>query len=76
MINNLSTEDVTSFTYLSSVINIPGGTDEDVLVRIGKARSAYNTLASIWRSRKITTTTKLKIFNSNVKYVLLYGSHT
>ena len=56
---------------------ITGGTDEDVMARIGKARSAFNTLASIWRSREITTTTtKLRIFNSNVKSVLLYGSET
>ena len=41
--------DVTSFTYLGSVINITGGTDEDVLARIGKARSAFNILGNIWR---------------------------
>ena len=76
MINNFGIEDVTSFTYLGSVINITGGTDEDVLARIGKARSAFNTLASIWRSREITTTTKIRIFNSNVKSVWLYGSET
>ena len=76
MINNLGIEDVTSFTYLGSVINITGGTDEDVMARIRKARSAFNTLASIWRSKEITTTTKLRIFNSNVKSVLLYGSET
>jgi len=60
-INNLGIEDVTSFTYLGSVINITRGTDEDVVARIGKARSAFNTLASIWRSREITTTTKVCI---------------
>ena len=76
MINNLSIEDVTSFTYLGSVINITGGTNEDVMARIGKARSVFNTLASIWRSREITTNTKLRIFNSNVKSVLLCGSET
>lgn len=32
-INNHDIEDVTSFTYnLASVINITGGTDEDVLI--------------------------------------------
>ena len=76
MINNLGIEDVTFFTYLGSVINITGGTDEDVLARIPKAHSVFNTLASIWRSREITTTTKHRIFNSNVKSVLLYGSET
>jgi len=50
MINNLGIEDVTSFTYLGSVINITGGTDEDELDRIGKARSTFKTLESIWRS--------------------------
>jgi len=64
---NQDIEDVTSFTYLGSVINITGGTDEDVLVRIGKARSGFNIL---------TTATKIRIFNSNVKPVLLYGSET
>ena len=49
---------------------------EDVLARIGKARSAFNALVIIWRSREITTTTKLRIFNSNVKSVLLYGWET
>ena len=48
MINNLGIEDVTFFTYLGSVINITGGTDEDVLARIGKARSVFNTLTIIW----------------------------
>lgn len=65
-IANRDIEDVTSFTYLGSVINITGGTDEDVLARMGKARSAFNILAA----------TKIRIFNSNVKPVLLYSSET
>ena len=76
MIKNLGIEDVTSFTYLGSIINITGGTDGDVLARIGKTRSAFNALASIWRFREITTTTKIRIFNSNVKSVSLYVSET
>lgn len=66
----------TSFTYLGSVINNTGETDEHVLARIGKARNAFNILANIRRSREITTATKIRIFNSNVKSVLLYGSET
>ena len=53
-INNYDIEDVTSFTYFGRVINITGGTDEDVLSRIGKVRSAFNILGSIWKSREIT----------------------
>ena len=33
-------------------------------------------LQNIWKSREIRTNTKLRIFNSNVKSVLLYGSET
>ena len=73
---NRDIEDVTSFTYLGSVINITGGRDEDVLARTGKTRSAFNFLGNIWRSREITAATKIRIFNSNVKPVLLYGSET
>ena len=33
-------------------------------------------LKKIWNSRVISSRTKLRIFNSNVKSVLLYGSET
>jgi hypothetical protein len=33
-------------------------------------------LDKIWRERKVSTRTKLRIFNTNVKTVLLYGSET
>ena len=33
-------------------------------------------LKNIWASKEISTRTKLRIFNSNVKLVLLYGSET
>ena len=68
--------EVESFTYLGSIISNQGGTDADVKARIGKARTAYLLLKNIWRSREIQQTTKIRIFNSNVKSVLLYGSET
>ena len=68
-------EDVTSFTYLGSVINI-GGSEEDAKARIGKARTTFNILNKIWKTKNIPIKTKLKIFNSNVKSTLLYGSKT
>ncbi|MEE4247398.1 MAG: reverse transcriptase domain-containing protein [Kangiellaceae bacterium] len=69
-------EEIESFTYLGSIINQQGGTDADVKTRIGKARAAFITLRNIWKSRQITTRTKLRLFNSNVKSVLLYGAET
>ena len=69
-------EDVESFTYLGSVIDKKGGVTADIRSRIGKARQNFGRLKPVWRSRKLTTKTKLRIFNSNIKAVLLYGSET
>ncbi|KAK2165853.1 hypothetical protein NP493_1349g00001 [Ridgeia piscesae] len=69
-------EETDSFTYLGSIINKHGGTAEDVKARIPKARVAFIMLRKIRRAKQIKTNTKLRIFNSNVKAVLLYGSET
>ncbi|VDO50487.1 unnamed protein product [Schistosoma margrebowiei] len=52
-------EDVTSFTYLVSIIDEHGGSDEDVKARIGKAREAYLQLRNIWNSKQLSTNTKV-----------------
>ena len=69
-------EEIEEFTYLGSIVNKQGGTDADVRVRIGKARVAYLQLKNIWSAKDLAITTKIKIFNSNVKSVLLYGAET
>ena len=69
-------EEVDEFTYLGSIVSKKGGTDEDIQARIGKARQAFAMLRPIWRSTALTTKTKLRVFGTNVKAVLLYGSET
>ena len=69
-------EDVETFTYLGSIIDEHGGSDADVRARIGKARAAYLQLKNIWSSKQLSTNTKVRIFNTNVKTVLLYGTKT
>ena len=64
--------EVESFVYLGSVVDQQGGTDQDVTGRIGKARAAFVMLKNIWAFGGIRMKTKLGIFNSNVKSVLLY----
>jgi len=75
-ISGKAVEDVSEFVYLGSKISQTGGTDEDIKARIKKARQAFAILKPVWRTNAISTTTKLRIFNSNVKSVLLYGSET
>ena len=69
-------EEVESFTYLGSVVDKLGGTDADVKVRIGKARAAFHQLRNVWKSSELPRNTKIRIFNSMVKPVLLYGAET
>ncbi len=69
-------EEVETFVYLGSMIDIQGGTERDVTARIGKARTAFVLLKNTWSSREISIATKLHIVNSNVKSVLMYGSET
>ena len=69
-------QEVESYTYLGSNVDKEGGTDRDVKIRIQKARGAFIALGNIWKSKEIKSRTKIRIFNSNVKAVLLYGSET
>ncbi|VDP17203.1 unnamed protein product [Schistosoma margrebowiei] len=69
-------EEVESFTYLGSIIDEQGGSDADVKKRIGKARTAFLQLKNIWNSKQLSTNIKVRIFNTNVKAVLLYGDET
>ena len=69
-------EEVESFTYLGSIVNGQGGTDADVKTKIGKARAAFLQLKNVWASRDLSLNTKIRIFNSNVKAILLYGAET
>jgi hypothetical protein len=49
-----------------------GSTKEHVKTKIQKARGAFITLKNIWKTGKI----KIRIFNPNVKSVLMYGSES
>ena len=69
-------EEVESFIYLGSVVDKQQGTDADVKTKIGKAQSAFNILKEVLNSREIGTSTKVGLFNSNVKPVLLFGAET
>ncbi|GFS06236.1 hypothetical protein ElyMa_001218900 [Elysia marginata] len=73
MIGDQPLEDVNAFCYLGSNIDQEGGTSKEIKARIGKAQAAFTTLGRFWKTRDISLKTKLRIFNSNVKSVLLYG---
>ena len=69
-------EKVEKFTYLGSQISNTGGTEDDIKSRINQAQCVFYKLRQFWNSKAISTNTKVKIFNSNIKSVLLYGAES
>ena len=61
-------EKVDDFLYLGGYTN----SSRDMDSRIGKAWGALNSLTKIWRSR-VKTQTKVRIFQSLIESILLYG---
>ena len=50
-----------------------GDSEPDVKGRISKASQAFSMLKNIWKSKKLSRNTTIRIFRSNVVSVLLYG---
>jgi len=73
-VNSEPLEQVDDFTYLGSIISKDNAAQKDIQARLGKARGAFARQKSIWKSTQYSTGTKIKLYNSVVKPVLLYGS--
>ena len=67
-------DQVSSFTYLGSIISKEGGSSEDVENRIAKARVFLNNQKKNWKNRKISLQTKIRIKEATVMTVVKYGS--
>jgi len=65
---------VESFTYFGCRIDACGGSEEEILRRIEISRSCMKSLTkNIWRS-SITQSVKIRLYNTYVLPLLLYGS--
>ena len=67
---------IQEFIYLGSKMTVDGYMKIEVKEIIIKARHVFSLLRQIWKSRKISTKTKLRIFQTNVISVLLYGAES
>ena len=75
LLNGEEVEDVKEFIYLVATVDKEGGGNRDIAYRLQKARGALRRLKRIWTARGIGRT-KLKLFNSLVQPILLYGCET
>ena len=69
-------EEVGSFVYLGSVLSESGGTEEDVPSRMKEANGVFVQLYPMWRNLNISKEVKIRIFNTNVKSILLDACET
>ena len=74
-LNNVTVEVVNKFKYLGSIISDKGSKPE-IIARIAQATKAISKLQRIWKSSSIVLTHKLKLINTLVHSVFLYGCET
>jgi hypothetical protein len=67
-------EKVPHFVYLGSDTPGNGSCHLEIRRRLGIAAATFNKLNNVWRSSTFRLQTKLRLLNSNVLPVLLYGS--
>ncbi|KAG7503735.1 hypothetical protein JOB18_043998 [Solea senegalensis] len=74
--NNI-VEPVESFVYLGSIVTDYGDLKPEIIRRRALAASALQSLwKPLWRHQTISGKTKLRIYNSAILSILLYGSET
>ncbi|XP_050710731.1 uncharacterized protein LOC126995286 [Eriocheir sinensis] len=76
-IDNCQLKVVHQFTYLGSTITDNLSLDAEINKRIGKAATTLGRLTTrVWESPKLTTTTKMAVYNACTISTLLYESET
>ena len=73
-LGNEKIDQVGSFSYLGSIISKDGGSIEDVKSRIAKAQGVFAQLKQVWKNKKISLQTKIRILEATVMMVVKYGS--
>jgi hypothetical protein len=71
-VNGRQVEEVKSCTYLGSIVTVDGGALESIHC-MRKANGALMQLYPVWRNKSILVTTKIQLFHTYVKSVVLYG---
>ena len=82
LLDDQELNEVDKYNYLGANVSKQGGGGDDIVNRIRKARVSFMKLKQIWSSNIYiyiyiyTLRSKLRLFNTLVKPVLLYGSET
>ena len=72
-IDSVSLENVEHFKYLGSIKAADGTCSKDIITRIGMSKHRMVQLTNVWKDRSIPTLLKIKILESLVWPIMLYG---
>ena len=72
-VNDEQVDDVEEFLYLGALLDKEGGATKDIQQRLSKARQTFYRLRRIWDSSEISRKTKVQLFKTIVRAVLMYG---
>ncbi|CAG9830952.1 unnamed protein product [Diabrotica balteata] len=75
-INGTQLERVKQYCYLGTIINEQWSNLQEIMCRIGKARTVFNKMSAIFKSHNISLYTKMRHLRCCVFSVLLYGAET
>ena len=64
------------FCYLGSTICNTGGSAREIDIRLGKANTTFARLKKIWKSKSVSTSVKVRLYQSLILSVLLYCAET
>ena len=72
-VNDEQVDDVEEFSYLGALLDKEGGATKDIQQRLSKARQTFYRLRRIWDTSEISRKTKVQLFKTIVRAVLMYG---
>ena len=75
-IDDTTVKESDSFQYLGSTICANGDSHKEIMIRIGKAGSSFSNIQKILQKGMLGQNNKLKIYQSLVLSILLYGCET
>ncbi|CAG9834953.1 unnamed protein product [Diabrotica balteata] len=72
-VNQMRIERVLQYNYLGTIINEFWDNTQEIKCRIGKTKSAFLTMSSMFKSNDLTLEIKIRLLKCYVYSVLLYG---
>jgi len=76
LVDSNQVDSVDSFVYLGCLQSSSGQCRPDLKRRIGFASSTMSSLSRIWKDKRLTTATKVRLYQVLVMSVLLYAAET